>query len=133
MTRFLAEHGVESRFVNGLRVTTPEVLDAVLKVLAGSVNQELVAAFVACGAPRSGSDWHGCLADGSAADERGAGRGGQAGRSDARLLNLLMDNGYLPVVACVAGDRQGQFLQRQRRPDGGFGSCGHSSRQTFLS
>ena len=47
MTRFLAERGIESRFVNGLRVTTPEVLDAVLKVLAGSVNQELVASFVA--------------------------------------------------------------------------------------
>jgi acetylglutamate kinase len=50
MTRFLAERGIESHFVNGLRVTTPEVLDAVLKVLAGSVNQELVASFVAVGA-----------------------------------------------------------------------------------
>jgi acetylglutamate kinase len=27
MTRFLAERGIESHFVNGLRVTTPEVLD----------------------------------------------------------------------------------------------------------
>ena len=50
MTRFLAERGVESRFAGGLRVTTPEVLDAVLKVFAGSVNHELVAAFVAAGA-----------------------------------------------------------------------------------
>ena len=50
MTRFLAERGVESQFLNGLRVTTPEVLDAVLKVLAGSVNQELVAEFIARGA-----------------------------------------------------------------------------------
>ncbi|HMD48315.1 MAG TPA: hypothetical protein VKG79_04415, partial [Bryobacteraceae bacterium] len=41
MTRYLADHGIESRFINGLRVTTPGVLDAVLKVLAGSVNQEL--------------------------------------------------------------------------------------------
>src|SRR5271169_2714445 len=54
MTRYLADRGVESRFVNGLRVTTPEVLDAVLKVLAGSVNQELVASLVACGAPAVG-------------------------------------------------------------------------------
>ena len=35
MTRFLAERGIESRFVNGLRVTTPETIDAVLKVFAG--------------------------------------------------------------------------------------------------
>src|SRR5450759_4356620 len=50
MTRFLAERGVESRFINGLRVTTPEVIDAVLKVFAGSVNHELVSAFRAAGA-----------------------------------------------------------------------------------
>ena len=42
MTRFLAERNVESRFVNGLRVTTPEVVDAILKVFAGTVNHELV-------------------------------------------------------------------------------------------
>ena len=46
MTRFLAERGVESKFVDGLRVTTPEVVDAVLKVFAGTVNHELVASFV---------------------------------------------------------------------------------------
>ncbi|HYO82679.1 MAG TPA: acetylglutamate kinase, partial [Bryobacteraceae bacterium] len=38
MTRFLAERGVESRFVNGLRVTSPDVIDAVLKVFAGTLN-----------------------------------------------------------------------------------------------
>ena len=32
MTRFLAERGVESRFVNGLRVTTPEIIDASMNV-----------------------------------------------------------------------------------------------------
>jgi acetylglutamate kinase len=30
MTRFLSERGVESQFVGGLRVSTPEVIDAVL-------------------------------------------------------------------------------------------------------
>ena len=53
MTRYLTAHGIESRFLNGLRVTTPEVLDAVVKVLAGSVNRELVSAFVACGVAAS--------------------------------------------------------------------------------
>ncbi len=41
MTRFLSQSGIESRFVDGLRVTTPEVIDAVLKVLAGSVNKQI--------------------------------------------------------------------------------------------
>src|ERR1700688_2493786 len=50
MTRYLAERNIESRFVNGLRVTTPEIIDAVVKVFAGSVNTQLVAAFRAAGA-----------------------------------------------------------------------------------
>ena len=109
MTRFLEERGVESRFVNGLRVTTPDVLDAVLKVFAGSVNQELVAAFIANAVPAVGlSGMDGLLTE---AQQMSAELGfvGKPVRSDARLLNLLIGNGYLPVVACVAGDRSGQF------------------------
>jgi acetylglutamate kinase len=109
MTRFLEERGVESRFVNGLRVTTPDVLDAVLKVFAGSVNQELVAAFIANDVPAVGlSGMDGLLTE---AKQMSAELGfvGKPVRSDERLLNVLIENGYLPVVACVAGDRRGQF------------------------
>ncbi len=109
MTRFLEERGVESRFVNGLRVTTPDVLDAVLKIFAGSVNRELVAAFIAKGVQAVGlTGMDGLL---TVARQMNAELGfvGQPVRSDARLLNLLLQGGYLPVVACVAGDRQGQF------------------------
>ena len=50
--------------MNGLRVTTPETMDAVLKVLAGSVNQELVAALIAAGARAVGlSGIDGCLVE----------------------------------------------------------------------
>ena len=109
MTRFLAERGIESRFVNGLRVTTPEVLDAVLKVLAGSVNQELVAAFTAAGARAVGLSGMDALVTEARKMSEELGWVGQPVRSDARLLALLIENGYLPVVACVAGDRQGRF------------------------
>jgi acetylglutamate kinase len=34
---------------------------------------------------------------------------GRIVRSNAELLRLLTANGYLPVVACVAGDRQGRI------------------------
>jgi acetylglutamate kinase len=109
MTRFLEERGVESRFVNGLRVTTPDVLDAVLKVFAGSVNQELVAAFIARGVPAVGlTGMDGLLTEARQLNAE-LGFVGKPLRSDARLLNLLLSGRYLPVVACVAGDRQGQF------------------------
>ncbi len=109
MTRFLAERGIESRFVNGLRVTTPEVLDAVLKVFAGSVNRELVGAFIAAGASAVGlTGMDGLITEARLLSEE-LGAVGKPVRSDARLLDLLLESGYLPVVACVAGDKQGRF------------------------
>jgi acetylglutamate kinase len=108
MTRFLAERGVESRFIDGLRVTTPEVVDAVLKVFAGSVNHELVSAFVAAGAKAVGlSGIDAALAEAVPLGEE-LGAVGRIVRSNAELLRLLTSNGYLPVVACVAGDRMGR-------------------------
>jgi acetylglutamate kinase len=110
MTRYLSSLGIESRFVNGLRVTTPEVLDAVVKVLAGSVNQELVAALVACGVPAVGLSGMDALLTEARRMSDELGWVGQPVRSDARLLNSLVELSYLPVVACLAGDRQGQFF-----------------------
>jgi acetylglutamate kinase len=110
MTRYLTDRGIESRFVNGLRVTTPEVLDAVLKVLAGSVNQELVAALVACGAPAVGLSGMDALLTEALSISEELGLVGKPVRSDPRLLHTLIEFKYLPVVACVAGDRQGRFF-----------------------
>ena len=110
MTRFLAERGVESRFVNGLRVTTAEVIDAVVKVFAGSVNAQLVTAFRAAGARPVGlSGLSGGLVDAVQLDPE-LGQVGKPVASDGRLLDLLVRESYLPVVACVAGDRNGAIF-----------------------
>ncbi len=109
MTRYLDEKGISSQFVNGLRVTTAEVLDAVLKVFAGTVNHELVAAFAAAGIPAVGlSGMDGFLTEAEPLDPA-FGFVGKPVRSDATLVNLLCAHHYLPVVACVAGDRNGNF------------------------
>lgn len=106
MTRFLTERGIESRFVNGLRVTTPETMDAVVKVLAGSVNHELVAALGRRAVGLSGLDAG--IADAVQMDPK-LGAVGRVVRSDASLLELLTANGYVPVVACMAGDPEGRM------------------------
>ena len=107
LTRYLAERGGESRFVDGLRVTTPETMDAVLKVLAGSVNQELVAALAAAGLKAvglTGLDAHLVEAEQMTPE---LGLVGRVTRANPELLDLLAARGYVPVVACVAGDRAG--------------------------
>ncbi len=109
MTQYLAERGVESKFVNGLRVTGPETLDAVVKVLAGSVNRELVAALVRAGARAVGLS--GVDANMVEAEQMDPALGavGRVVRAHPELVDLLLANGYLPVVACMAGDRQGRM------------------------
>jgi acetylglutamate kinase len=108
MTRFLAERGVESRFINGLRVTTPETVDAVLKVFAGSVNHELVAGLNRAGALAVGLTGIDAFLVEAEQMDPALGAVGRVTKSNAALLTLLTSSGYLPVVACVAGDRAGQ-------------------------
>jgi acetylglutamate kinase len=109
MTRFLAERGIESRFVNGLRVTSPETLDAVVKVLAGSVNHELVAALVRAGLAAVGlSGIDASLVEfEQMSPELGA--VGKVRKANPALLELLTEHRYLPVVACLGGDRAGNL------------------------
>ncbi|MCS7316216.1 MAG: acetylglutamate kinase [Bryobacterales bacterium] len=109
MSRFLAERNVASRFVGGLRVTTPEVLDAVIKVVAGSVNRELVATLVAAGARAVGlSGVDDCLLEARAMGEE-LGAVGRPAHANTELLDLLVAHGFLPVIACVGADRQGRI------------------------
>ena len=110
MTRFLAERGVESRFINGLRVTTPEIIDAVVKVFAGSVNTQLVTGFRAAGAKPVGlTGLDAGLVDAEILNPE-LGQVGKPVRSDAKLLEVLVREGYIPVVACVGGDAQGRIF-----------------------
>lgn len=106
----LKRQGIESEFRGGLRVTAPEVLDSVLQIFAGSVNHRLVAALNGAGARAvglSGID-AGLVTAEQLSPELGA--VGRVERVDARLLDLLTANEYLPVVACVAGGPEGAIF-----------------------
>jgi acetylglutamate kinase len=109
MTRYLAERGIESKFINGLRVTGPETIDAVLKVFAGSVNHELVAALNRAGAQAVGlSGIDANMVEAEPMDPA-LGAVGRVTRAHPALLDLLTSSGFTPVVACVAGDRSGNI------------------------
>ncbi|HWE53000.1 MAG TPA: acetylglutamate kinase [Bryobacteraceae bacterium] len=110
MTRFLDERGIESRFVGGLRVTTGETIDAVLKVLAGTVNTQLVAALGNADASAVGLT--GIDAGLARAEQLNPELGfvGKVIASETHLLDVLTDAGFVPVVACIAGGESGQVF-----------------------
>jgi len=93
-----------------LRVTSPDVIDAVVKVFAGSVNAGLVSAFRSVGAQAVGlSGISAGLVDAVQLDPQ-LGQVGKPVASDPRLLTLLVENLYIPVVACIAGDSSGNIF-----------------------
>ena len=109
LTRFLHERGVTSHFVHGLRVSDAPVIDAVTKVIAGSVNKHLVSAMIHAGRPAIGiSGIDGSLTRVVQLDPK-LGWVGKPVTSDGRLFDVLLAAGYTPVVACVAGDQDGNI------------------------
>lgn len=110
VTRYLQERGVESRFVGGLRVSDAAVIEAVTSVIAGTVNKQLVASLISAGVSAVGlSGVDGPL---TSAEQLRPELGfvGRPVSTSAHLLNLLISGQYLPVVACIAGDRQGSIF-----------------------
>lgn len=107
MTRFLEERGVESQFVDGLRVSSPAVIDAVLKVFAGSVNHELVSTLVAVGLDAVGLTGIDAALTECEIVNPALGQVGRPVRAHTRILDTLTADGFLPVIACVGGDRAG--------------------------
>lgn len=109
VTRFLAERGVESRFQNGLRVSDGTVIDAVTKVIAGTVNKRLVAALLAAGKPAVGLSGVDGLLTRAVQLDPSLEFVGRPISTDGKLLDLLANERYLPIVACVAADENGNI------------------------
>jgi acetylglutamate kinase len=104
----LARLGIESRFVEGLRVTDADTLDVVRMVLVGKVNRELVSAMNVHGPLAVGvSGEDGAFLHASAHSPE-LGFVGEVDAVDPTLLTRLLDSGVIPVVATIAMDDEGQ-------------------------
>ncbi len=109
VTRFLEERGVASRFVGGLRVSDETVIDAVTKVIAGSINKQLVAALCAAGGSSVGVSGVDGLLTSALPVNPELQFVGKPQRTDGKLLNVLVQAGYVPTVACIAADAHGNI------------------------
>ncbi len=110
VTKFLEERGIQSEFINGLRVSDESVIDAVTKVIAGTVNKQLVGALLAVGCPAVGiSGIDGGMISARQLNEQ-LKFTGKPVAMDGKLLDLLISAGYVPVVACIAGDTEGHIF-----------------------
>ena len=107
----LARSGIEPKFVRGLRVTDAATLDVVVAVLAGSVNEQLVAQLTALGVDAigvSGADQSILRAE-RYDDELGF--VGRITAVDPGPITAIISGGALPVIAPIAVEpATGQLL-----------------------
>jgi acetylglutamate kinase len=93
--------GYDIEFKEGHRVTTDEALDVVRMVLAGKVNKELVNAINYHGRYAVGiSGEDGGLVQGTTLDDD-HGRTGMVSTIDTSVVETLINDGFIPVIATV--------------------------------
>ncbi|KLI35027.1 acetylglutamate kinase [Brachyspira hyodysenteriae] len=109
ITAMLNKIGKESKFINGLRYTDSETAEVVKMVLAGKVNKELVASLENCGGKCLGI----CGIDGKMfkvskyKGDDDLGFVGDVDHVDTDLLNTIISNKYIPIVATIGCDDDG--------------------------
>ncbi len=109
----LARRGIESRFVNGYRVTGEDSVETIEMVLSGNVNKRIVQELQndnvnAIGL--SGKDAGLICAKKKVIPGADIGFAGEITGVNPAVVSLLLDNGYLPVISPVSADTQGKTL-----------------------
>ncbi|WP_110931114.1 acetylglutamate kinase [Paenibacillus bouchesdurhonensis] len=106
----LSKLGIETKFVNGLRYTSEEVLDVVEMVLAGSINKGIVRRIGQSGGKAlglSGIDGQLITAQPVAASAE-VGLVGDVTKVDGTLIEGVVKLGFMPIIAPLGVDADGQ-------------------------
>ena len=105
INQMLNRVGKESKFVNGLRYTDKETMSIVQQVLAGQVNKDLVALLKGRGVGLCGLDGHTITC--SRKSDVDLGYVGNVEKVDTTLIEHLLNDGFIPVIATVGMDENG--------------------------
>ena len=107
ITSYMRKLDLPVEFYDGLRVTTPEAMEVVKMVLVGKVNPELVGAINVHGRYAVGvSGDDGNLVTAKQRDPR-LGRVGDVTAIDTTIIDKLIEDDFIPVVATVAAGEDG--------------------------
>ncbi|WP_067839466.1 acetylglutamate kinase [Amphibacillus sediminis] len=100
----LEQMNVSTTFIDGLRVTTNEVLDVVEMVLSGSVNKQIVRKLIEQNAQAvgmSGIDGH--LIEAAPVEQANqVGYVGQVKKVNIELIQTIAEQNYIPVISPIA-------------------------------
>jgi acetylglutamate kinase len=110
ITGLLTNLKIETKFINGLRVTNKEVLDIVEMVLSGSVNKQVVRNIIEA----DGNAYGVSGVDGSllkarpTSDAETLGYVGEVVKVNNNIIEEIVNQGYIPVISPIGIDADGQ-------------------------
>ncbi|MFD1739638.1 acetylglutamate kinase [Bacillus salitolerans] len=110
ISTLLKTNGIETKFVDGLRVTTEEVLDVVEMVLSGTVNKQIVRRLLKHGGKAFGiSGVDGTLLKTiPTTNHHELGFVGEVAEVNKNIIETIIDAGFIPVISPVGIDEEGQ-------------------------
>ena len=100
--------GIESEFINGLRVTSQDAMEIVEMVLGGKINGEIVSGINASGGNAIGiTGKDGVLIEAKPMDPDGImGFVGEIVNINPQIIETIIENGYIPVIAPIGIDQE---------------------------
>lgn len=117
ITARLAEMGIETEFVGGLRVTSDEVIEVVRDVLRNQISANLARLVIQAGAKAlvlSGEDSNLFRAERTRSDNQGnpvdLGLVGEVSSVNPRVVLEALQDGVVPIISTVAPEASGKVL-----------------------
>lgn len=110
INEMLTRMEIESSFIDGLRVTTKETVDVVEMVLAGKVNKRIVSMIHEQGGSAVGlSGKDGMIIEAEKMNKKNVDLGyvGDIKKINTKLINTLVEGGFIPVIAPIGTDNEG--------------------------
>ena len=108
ISELMSRLGKQSEFRNGLRVTDGETVDIARMVLIGQVNPQLVAAINVHGPLAVGVSGEDASLIRAVAHDADLGFVGAVESINPTILRALLDDEFIPVVATIGADADGQ-------------------------
>lgn len=108
ITEHLKRLSIKTKFKNGLRVTDEETMEVVRMVMVGKINKELVSILNAQGLRAIGLSGEDANLLQAEPVDRELGFVGNVSNVNSKMLKSLLEEGYLPVIAGVAGGKDGK-------------------------
>lgn len=128
----LLQQNISVSFHQGLRISTPEVVETAEMVLSGHINKSIVKKIAAVGGSGfgfSGVDGN-CFTVEPVPEAETLGNVGHVTAVDTKVIQLIAEAGHIPVISPISADKDGKTLNVNA--DTAAGACAEALQANII-